>query len=125
MWCNLALLLFIGTMVHEFGIPIVSWEQWCLKNKIKDCVFGIPIVAWEQWCLHEIKEQFDIPIVFENNDNNSASWIKIRCSFEDHVFGIPFVYWNNGARHSFCLLEQWCTRDDIEEQFDITEIMLS
>ncbi|KAM7259541.1 hypothetical protein ACFE04_015282 [Oxalis oulophora] len=76
----------------RFGILIVSWKQWCLKNKIKDCLFGIPIVSWEQWCLDEIEEQFDIPIVFENNgalrDKNVLQ------------FGIPIVsweQWNNGA----------------------------
>ncbi|KAM7257729.1 hypothetical protein ACFE04_013470 [Oxalis oulophora] len=47
-------------MVHEFGIPIVSQEQWCPRDKIKIHVFGIPIVSWEQWCLmNEIEDKYE------------------------------------------------------------------
>ncbi|KAM7280403.1 hypothetical protein ACFE04_007537 [Oxalis oulophora] len=111
-----------------FGIPIVSWEQWCLRNKIKDCLFDIPIVSWEQWCLDEIDEQFDIPIVFENN--GVLGMIKEGSILEDHVimFGIPIVSWEQWCLRNKikdCLFdipivswEQWCL-DEIYEQFDI------
>ncbi|KAM7278807.1 hypothetical protein ACFE04_005941 [Oxalis oulophora] len=138
MWYSLAFLLFKeNNGALRFGIPIVSREQWCLKDK-NVVQFGIPIVSQEQWCL--IKKcgvvwqgknevQFGIPIV------SREQWClrnKLRISLaflwfhENNGASLAFLLFHENNGEQWCLRnegEQWCLKNENEVQFSIPIVL--
>ncbi|KAM7256763.1 hypothetical protein ACFE04_012504 [Oxalis oulophora] len=90
--------------LKRFGIHIVSWKQWCTRDKWSSMAFLL--FLWDKMA-HEGLKRFDIYIV----------------SWELKRFDIYIVSWEQWCLrdknemqfgHSYCLREQWCPRDKID-----------